>query len=129
MSFIELTSKGNYDDTIKFLNKLKDTRTSDIYEDLDRYGRMGVDALAQATPVDTGLTAQSWEYRIIFDNRGPGIEWYNTNEEYGRPVAILIQYGHGTRGGSYIQGIDYINPAIRPIFDQIAEDVWKKVKL
>lgn len=89
---------------------------------------MGVDALARATPIDSALTAQSWYYVIIQDNRRVRIEWHNRNTANGTPVAVLIQYGHGTRNGGYVVGRDYINPAIRPIFDQIADDVWKKVK-
>jgi hypothetical protein len=121
---IELTSKGNWDNTFYYFRKLL---SGDKFAALDQYGQMGVDALAKATPQLTGLTAASWQYRITRDLRGPGIEWYNTNEENGKPVAILIQYGHGTRTGGYVQGYDYINPAIRPVFDKIAEDVWKKV--
>jgi hypothetical protein len=89
---------------------------------------MGVNALANSTPVETGLTARSWQYRIVKDRRGPTIEWYNTNQVNGTPVAILIQYGHGTGTGGYVAGRDYINPAMRPIFDTIADEVWRRVK-
>ena len=99
----------------------------DIFSGLDRYGQMGVNALASATPVDTGLTAQSWKYRIVKTRGRYTIEWYNTNVHNGSNVAILIQYGHGTGTGGFVQGRDYINPATRPIFDQIADDVWRKV--
>ncbi len=88
---------------------------------------MGVDALSSATPVDSSLTAKSWGYRVIKDRSRPGIEWYNTNIPGSTPVAILIQYGHATGTGGYVSGRDYINPAMRPIFDQIAVDVWKEV--
>lgn len=98
-----------------------------MYADFDRYGREGVAALSKATPVETSLTANSWEYRVIKGKR-PGIEWYNTNVVNGTSVAILIQYGHGTGTGGYVQGRNYINPAIRPIFDQIVANVRKKVK-
>lgn len=121
---IGITSKGDFANTKAWLNRLS---KGDIYSDLDRYGRMGVDALARSTPVDSSLTANSWAYRVIRGKR-PGIEWYNTNRtSTGTPVAILIQYGHGTGTGGYVAGRDYINPAMRPIFDQIAADVWKKV--
>jgi hypothetical protein len=88
---------------------------------------MGVDALAKATPSESGLTAKSWGYRIYRNRNSTGIEWYNSNENNGVNIAILLQYGHGTGTGGYVSGQDYINPAIRPIFDRIAEDVWKKV--
>jgi hypothetical protein len=100
----------------------------DLFSGLDHYGRMGVDALARATPVDTGLTASSWAYRIRREKGRVGIEWYNTHTVSGVQVAILIQYGHGTGTGGYVSGRDYINPAMQPLFDQIADDVWKKVK-
>lgn len=117
---IGITSSGDFGKTRSFLTKV---RRAELFGDLNRYGRMGVEALSKATPVDTGLTANSWEYRIVKTSRGPSIEWYNTNGN----VAILIQYGHGTRGGGYVQGRDYINPAVRPLFDKISQDVWKKV--
>jgi len=121
---IKITGSGDFKKTTEFLDRLK---RREIYRDMDRYGRMGVDALSRATPVRTGLTAHSWSYRII-KGRSPGIEWYNTNMAGGTPVAILIQYGHGTRQGGYVHGRDFVNPATRPIFDQIAEEVWKKVR-
>lgn len=87
---------------------------------------MGVEALSRSTPVRSGLAAQSWAYRVIRGRR-PGIEWYNTDTVNGTPVVILIQYGHGTGTGGYVEGKDFINPAMRGVFDQIADDVWKKV--
>lgn len=124
---IDVKSNGNFSKTRGFLNKLLH---GDIYSDLDRYGQMGVEALAAATPKDSGLTAHSWAYRLIKDRRRPGIEWYNTNPAglSGTSVAILIQYGHGTGTGGYVPGHDFINPAMRPIFDAISADVWKKVR-
>jgi hypothetical protein len=121
----ELNSKGNWDNTRNFLRKLSH---GGIFSNLDRWGQMGVDALSQATPQRTGLTAQSWQYRIINDARGPGIEWYNTNEEFGQPVAVLIQYGHGTRTGGYVQGYDYINPATKRVVDEIVAEIEKEVR-
>lgn len=123
---IGISSKSS-NKTEKWLKSLAD---GDIFSDLDRYGQMGVDALARATPVDTGLSANSWAYRIIKDRGSPGIEWYNTNKinGVGTPIVILIQYGHGTGTGGYVPGYDFINPAMKPIFDKIEADVWKKVK-
>lgn len=88
---------------------------------------MGVDALAGVTPVETGLAAASWRYRIVRDSRKIGIEWYSVDQIRGTPIVILLQYGHATGTGGYVRGRDFINPAMRPIFDQIANDVWKKV--
>lgn len=122
---IEITGKGDFKKTKDFLNKLI---KRNIYSDLDKYGKQGVMALSKATPIDTSLTSHSWEYRIIKDKRHVGIEWYNTNSVNGTPVAILIQYGHATGTGGYVRGRDFINPAMRPIFDKIVDDIWKKVK-
>ena len=119
-----LISTGDFKNTEKYLKRLKD---GELFGNFDRFGRSGVEALASATPTDTGLTANSWGYRIIRNKKNPGIEWYNTNVNRGTNVSILIQYGHGTGTGGYVAGIDYINPAIRPIFDKIVEDVWKQV--
>ena len=121
---IGITSRGDHKKTSDFLKRMLQ---GDIYSDLNRYGEMGVRALASATPIDSSFTSKSWRYRII-KGRQPTIEWYNTNVVSGTSVAILIQYGHGTGTGGYVVGRDYINPAMRPIFDQIADDVWKKVK-
>lgn len=100
----------------------------DQYSSLDTYGRIGVDALSRTTPRKTGLTAESWGYRIIADKTNPRIEWFNSNIQNGALIAVLLQYGHGTGTGGYVVGRDYINPALRPVFDKIAEDIWKKVK-
>lgn len=122
-----VTSHGDFSKTRHFLNKLL---RGDIWSDLDRYGQLGVEALAQMTPVNTGLTAESWGYRVIDRPGQKGIQWFNTNvDDQGTPVAILIQYGHGTRTGGYVAGRDYINPAMRSIFDAIANDIWKKVSI
>ena len=117
-------SPGSFKKTEDFLNRLLH---GEVYTGLDRYGRIGVDALSAATPIDTGLTASSWGYNISKGRGEYTIEWYNTNTNNGVVVAILIQYGHGTGTGGYVIGTDYINPALRPIFDQIADDVWKQV--
>ena len=122
---ITFESKGSFQNTEKFLKKMS---SNDIFNSLHKYGRMGVAALASTTPVDTGLAASSWEYEIVRERGSYTIYWLNTNVENGANVAILIQYGHGTGTGGYVQGRDYINPAIQPIFDKIADDVWKEVK-
>ena len=121
---IGISTRG---DGNKTRNSLLKISRGGIFSDLDRFGKMGVDALSRATPQDTGKTAMSWSYRIV-RGKNPGIEWYNTNSINGGPsVAILIQYGHGTGTGGYVIGRDYINPAMRPIFDRIAAELWKKV--
>jgi hypothetical protein len=95
--------------------------------DLDKYGREGVAALASATPVDTGQTANSWYYEVVIKNGSATISFHNSNIQNGVPIAIILQYGHGTRNGGWVQGRDYINPAIQPIFDKIANQAWKEV--
>ena len=95
---------------------------------LNKYGKRGVEALKEATPKDTGLTADSWEYKIVEEANGNmKIEWHNTNIQNGCLIAILLQYGHATRNGGYVQGQDYVNPAIARIFGQLADDAWKEV--
>lgn len=121
----ELIVRGSYSKTEKWLNKLA---KGDIVHGLNALGRQGVAALASATPADSGLTAQSWDYRI---NQGSGyleIEWYNTNVVNGFPVAVGLQYGHGTGTGGYVRGIDYINPAIKPVFKEIEKAIERAVK-
>lgn len=108
---------------------LRKISRGDISGDLSRYGADGVRALAASTPVETGLSAQSWGYRIKKNRRGYIIEWYNTDvTSSGVPVVILVQYGHATRGGTYISGRDFINPAMEPVFNNIADEIWKKVR-
>lgn len=119
------SQSGDFSNTQRYLKKLS---SGELFANLDQYGKMGVKALVQATPKDSGLTADSWQYRVIRSRSNPGVEWYNTNTNDGRNIAILIQYGHGTGTGGYVQGRDYINPGIRPIFDQISEDIRKQVK-
>lgn len=103
-------------------------RRAEVFRNLDIYGRRGVDALRRGTPVETGETAQSWYYEVVHRNGVHTIHFGNDNEEDGVNIAIIIQYGHGTGTGAYIQGRDYINPAIQPVFDQIVEDIWRQVK-
>lgn len=124
MSFGVKTS-GNYKNAFAYLESIS---SKNLFADLHRWGKQGVAALARNTPVETSETSRSWDYRIVKGRDGSGaIVWFNTHEEDGVNVAILIQYGHGTGTGGYVVGRDYINPAIQPIFDQIADDIWKKV--
>ena len=95
---------------------------------LRRYGQAGVAALSSATPIDSGLTASSWDFSVNHDRLGYTIEWFNTHENRGVVIAILIQYGHGTGTGGYVQPTDYINPAMAPIFDKLADELWKEVQ-
>lgn len=121
---VKLVSKGNFNKTSSWLLKLKDRRYLKV---LDKYGQLGVQALADATPVDSGLTAASWFYEIQNEGNNVRLVFYNTNENKGVPIAILLQYGHGTGTGGWVEGRDYINPAIRPIFDELAKKAWMEV--
>ena len=121
---IKFKQKGDFSKLTKFLEKTKEVVK---LEDLDRFGKAGVSARASATPVETGLTANSWYYKIERDNGSATISFHNSNIQNGVPIAIILQYGHGTRNGGWVQGRDYINPAIQPIFDQIANEAWKEV--
>lgn len=121
---IRLSSPGSFAKTIAFATFLKGDK---MFSDLNAYGRQGVDALRSATPVDSGLTAQSWNYRIVKKKGKWQVQWFNTNDVDGVNVAVILQYGHATRSGGYIDGIDYINPALEPIFRHLADNVWKKV--
>lgn len=117
--------RGSFNHIEKFLKFV--TNDAFLKRKLDKYGRLGVEALAAATPKDTGTTAASWSYKVVDIGDGVAVEWYNSNLSDGLNVAVLIQHGHGTRGSTYVKGIDYINPALRPIFDKIAEEAWKEV--
>jgi hypothetical protein len=121
---ININHKGNFNKTEKFF---KETISSDYTRILEKYAKEGVNALASATPVDSGETAKSWGYIIKHYKGRVSITWTNSNVVDGVPIAILIQYGHATRSGGYIQGLDYIKPALRPLFDKIADDVWREV--
>jgi hypothetical protein len=121
---IELTSSGDFSNTERFLNAVGKL---DLKSVLSSYGAQGVDALARATPEDTGLTAQLWAYEVTQSGNSWTITWTNSHIVEGVSIAILIQYGHGTGTGGYVQGRDYINPAIKPIFDEIASGAWKAV--
>lgn len=98
-----------------------------LVSDLNKYGEMGVEALSRATPKDTGLTASSWSYEIKRGKESSSIVWTNSNVNDGVPVAVILQYGHATRNGGYVEGIDYINPALNSVFKNIADMAWKEV--
>lgn len=142
MGNLDVKIVGKWDSTVKLLRRATAlngiawgiglaasmSNHENAYDELlNRTGQMGVEALRQATPVYTGRTANSWTYKIIKTKGVSKVEWYNTDVENGCNVAILLQYGHGTRGGTYVEGIDYINPALKPIFDTMADYLWKEV--
>lgn len=122
---ITFRQKGDFKKLTGYLERVKEVFDIGI---LNRYGEEGVRALQEATPKDTGLTAASWEYKISRGTDSISITFNNTNIQNGIPVVILLQYGHATRHGGYVQGIDFINPALRPIFERIAEGAWEEVK-
>lgn len=119
--FVVSGSTGRAEQFLKSMQKL------DVGKIVAQQAQIGVQALARATPVDSGLAQKGWSYEIRQNGGGVAIVWTNSDIEKGFPVVIMLQYGHGTGTGGYVQGRDYINPAIRPIFDQIAETVWKAV--
>ncbi len=121
---ISFRQKGDFSKLTRFLEKAKNVVR---IGDLDKYGREGVAALASATPVDSGLTASSWYYEIENKNGSAKIQFNNSNIQNGVPIAIILQYGHGTGSGGWVQGRDYINPAVQPIFDRIADEAWREV--
>jgi hypothetical protein len=121
---ITFSHKGDFSKMTSFLEKTKEAVG---IGDLDRYGREGVAALKSATPVDSGLTANSWYYEIKHENGSVSITFNNSNIVKGVPIAIILQYGHGTRNGGWVEGRDYINPAIKPVFDKIVNEAWREV--
>ena len=121
---ITIKARGDFRKTESFFNRLI---KADYLSILSKYGRRGVDALAAATPADSGRTASSWEYQIVDSGDSASIVWSNTNVNKGVNIAVILQYGHGTRNGGYVQGRDYINPAMQPIFDEIANEAWMEV--
>lgn len=121
---ITISSHGDFKNTDSFLKRVT---SKTIFESLTRYGQEGVEALKNATPKDTGKTANSWSYEIEKKPNSWAIIWSNSNVVNGTPVAILLQVGHGTFTGGYVSGRDYINPALKPVFDRILADVWKEV--
>ena len=121
---IKFRQKGDFSKLTRYFERVKEVVK---LGDLDKYGREGVAALESATPVDTGLIASSWRYEIDHGKDSVSISFYNDNIQNGVPIAIILQYGHGTRNGGWVQGRDYINPVIRPLFDKIADEAWKEV--
>ena len=121
---ISFRQKGDFSKLTSFLERAKET----VYlGDLNKYGRQGVAALASATPIDSGETAESWYYEIENNKESATITFYNSNVQNGVSIAIILQYGHGTRNGGWVEGRDYINPAVQPIFDKIVDDAWREV--
>ena len=121
---ITFKQKGDFSNVMGFLEKAKER----VYlGQLDKYGRQGVYALATATPVESGLTAKSWYYTIEHKKGSVTISFCNSNIQNGVPIAVVLQYGHGTRNGGWVEGRDYINPAIQPLFDKIVQDAWREV--
>ena len=121
---ITFRQKGDFSKTTRFLQKVQHVVRA---SDLDKYGEAGVAALASATPVDSGKTANSWYYKIEIKKTSITISFHNSNIQNGVPIAVVVQYGHGTNNGGWVEGIDYINPAIQPIFNSITQDIWKEV--
>lgn len=121
---ITFRQKGDFSKITNFLERAKEIVHVGI---LDKYGREGVAALASATPIDSGDTAGSWYYKIEQSRGSAAIVFYNSNIQNGVSIAIILQYGHGTRNGGWVEGRDYINPAIQPIFDRIVDELWREV--
>jgi hypothetical protein len=121
---VEFKHTGDFSKTQEFLLKLIN---KEYLIKLSEYGRQGVEALAAVTPKRTGLTAASWTYEISDDGRNTTIQWKNTNIQNGINIAVILDYGHGTGRGTYVQGRHYISPAIQPVFDKIAEECWKEI--
>lgn len=124
MTMIKIQHQGNFQKTDSFFKRASGKR---YLESLAKYGQEGVRALSSATPVESGKTASSWDYKIVNTKNGVSITWMNSNVVDGVPIAVILQYGHGTKNGGYVQGIDYINPALRPVFDKLLNDVWREV--
>ena len=123
MKMITFRQEGDFSKLTSFLEKSKELFNAGI---LDKYGRKGVEALAAATPIDSGETANSWYYRIENENGSAAIMFCNSHIQNGVPIAIILQYGHGTRNGGWVEGRDYINPALQPIFDELTKEAWKE---
>ncbi len=121
---ISFRQKGDFSLATNFF---KDLKKAVQHKNLDWYAKLGVEALSSATPVDTGKTSASWHYEIVKKRNTTEIVFYNSNIQNDVPIAIILQYGHATKNGGWVQGRDYINPAIQPIFDKIADDAWHKV--
>lgn len=121
---ITFKQKGDFSKTTSYLVKAKKPINVSL---LEKYGKEGVAALEAATPFYSGLTAKSWQYRVSITNNRAVLSFYNTNIQNGVPIAVILQYGHATRNGSWVEGRDYINPAIQPVFDKLANEAWREV--
>lgn len=122
---ITFRHKGDFKNTERFFTNIK---KAEYFRVLNKYGQLGISALAAATPVDSGLTASSWTYKVSRSGNMHYISWSNSNLVNDVSIAIILQYGHGTRSGAFVQGRDYINPAMKSVFDKIADGVWEEVK-
>lgn len=126
MSLVKVSYKGSFNKTQSFLRKAG--QTNDMVRGVaEKYGKMGVEALSQATPVDSGKTAESWDYEVDVVKNTVDLVFTNSNNNHGVYIVPLLQYGHGTRNGGYVQGRDFINPAIQPVYEQMADEVWMEV--
>lgn len=121
---ITFTQRGNFSKTEKYLKGLKNKNYRAI---LERYANEGVNLLRSVTPKDSGETSSAWSYKIITNRSGFSIQWFNTSTNDGIPIIILLQYGHGTTGGTFVEGRDFINPVMKPLFEKISENIWKEV--
>lgn len=121
---IKVTQHGDFHNTMGFLKRVL---KHDYLKNLEKYAELGVARLAEATPKDTGKTAESWKFKIEVDDKRARVIWTNDNVNDGACIALLLQYGHGARNGAWIQGVDYINPAMRPLFEEFAQEAWKEV--
>lgn len=123
---VQMSEKGDFKKTFKFLKAMQEKK---FLSNLNKYGERGVQLLSENTPRDTGLTASSWYYKIEDDGETLTITWYNSNvkKDYFN-VALMLQYGHATKNGGWVEGIDYINPALKPLFDEMEKDIWEEVK-
>lgn len=122
---IKIKHHGDFKKTTTLLGRIRNLHYMSV---LNKYGKLGVEALSAATPLDSGETADSWEYEVISTKDGYTLAFNNTHTNDGVNIALLIQYGHATRSGTFVEGRDFVNPAIKPIFDDIVEDVWKEVR-
>ena len=123
---VQMSEKGDFKKTFKFLKAMQEKK---FLSNLNKYGERGVQLLSENTPRDTGLTASSWYYKIEDDDETLTLTWYNSNvkKDYFN-VALMVQYGHATKNGGWVEGIDYINPALKPLFDEMEKDIWEEVK-
>ena len=123
---ITVRHRGNFKNTERLLKNASSMK-SKYQKLLQRYGEEGVNVLKENTPVDTGKTAESWYYEVVIRNNSFSIVWSNSNVVNGTPIVLLIHYGHATKSGGYVQGVDFINPSLKPIFNKLSEDLWKEV--